>query len=322
MHLVEDIEIISDDGKFGLKNNLKGEIILEPEYNLIEKWEHSHSYYFVSKPNEDPEIPDLYVIIKNNKIGFADENGIVVEPAYDNLLDEKFMYQEKLHPIFVASKGNLYGYIDKYGKPLTDFIYKDVDFPLIGPIAHVLRQDGVDEFISLSSNKVLYSNVNHSIRNFSVTKSHVVLMFENRYKVIDKDGNVITEFLNNKNLNGAGVRYLNEKLLMNFDETDVKTNFYKIGLLDYSGNILTDMKYSEIKPIAGTSTVLCTNTLGSLDELVNEKGQVLKTKMNNCISWNGVDDEDKLIPPLYYWNEGEDNSNPETCIEVDNNLLK
>jgi len=46
----------------------------------------------------------MYVIIKDRKIGFANETGVVVKPTYDDILDENFLYHEKLYPAFAAIK--------------------------------------------------------------------------------------------------------------------------------------------------------------------------------------------------------------------------
>lgn len=323
MYLVEDIEIIKNkENKFGLKNNLEGTTILEPAYDLIEKWEHSDSYYFSSGEHDIPDIPELYIIIKDKKIGFADKNGIVVEPTYDNLLDENFTYYEKLYPAFVAVKDDLYGYIDKCGKPLTDFIYKDVDFPLIGPIAHVLNKNGMNEYISLESGKTFFSNSTDKNVIASVTKTHVAMLIEcKRYKVFDKTGTCIADFLNNQELNSASIRYLNEKLLMYFKETEAGCNLYKIGLVDYTGQILTELKYSDISAIIGTNSVVGTNIVGGLEELIDKNGKILITKMKNVTSWQGVDEECRLIPPLVYWNENDDPTDIDKCIQVDEKLL-
>ncbi len=322
MHLVEDIEIIKKDNKYGLKNNIKGQIILEPIYDLIEKWEHSDSYYFVSNPDEEPDIPDMYVIIKNHKIGFADGNGIVVEPIYDDILDEQFVYREKLYPVFVAKKDKKYGYIDKYGKQLTEFIYNDVDFPLISPIAHVLNKNGMDEYLSLSSGKTFFSNPTTKDITASISPNHVAMLIESkRYKVFDKDGNCIADFLNNKKLNSAPIRYLNEKLLMYFAETEVSDGMYKIGLVDYFGKVLTDIKYSHIQAITGTTTVLGANLVGGLNELIDENGKVLLSKMKNAISWEGEDNEGRLISPISYWKEDDDPTDIDKCIQVDESII-
>lgn len=322
MHKVEDIEIIKRNKKYGLKNNITGKIILEPIYDLIEKWKHSDSYYFVSNPNEVVDIPDMYVIIKDKKIGFANEEGVVVEPIYDDLLGEDFVYQEKLYPVFVAVKDEKYAYIDKYGKPLTEFIYDDVDFPVIGPIAHVLNTNGMDEYLSLFSGKTFFSNPTSKDVVASVTPKHVAMLIENnRYKVFDQDGNCIVDFVNNENLNSAPIRYLNEKLLMYFAETEVSSGLYKIGLIDYQGNILTDMKYAQVKAITGTTTVLGTNLVGGLDELIDEKGNILLSKMQNTISLNGFDEEGRLISPLFYWEVGEAPMDFDKCLQVDEKLL-
>ena len=324
MHIVEDIEITKGkDGKFGLKNNLKGKIILDPIYDNIEKWEHSDSYYFPSGNDNEPEIPDMFIIIKDDKIGFADENGITVEPIYDNILTEDFLYQEKLYPVFVAIIDEHYGYIDMYGKPLTQFIYDDVDFPLVSPIAHVLNKNGMDEYISLTSGKTFFSSPTSKDITASITQAHVAFLIESkRYKVFDKDGNCVADFLNNNKLNSSPIRYLNEKLLMYFDITDIKSSLYKIGLIDHTGKILTDIKYSEVKAIQGTTTVLCRNLVGNLMELVNSKGEVVLTRMKNAISWTGVNGENRLIPPISYWNEDDDPTDVDKCIEVDNVLLE
>lgn len=323
MHLVEDIEIIKNkDGKYGLKNNLEGATILEPTYDFIEKWEHSDSYYLSSGDHDIPDIPELYVIMKDKKIGFANKNGVVVEPTYDNLLAEEFVYADKLYPVFVAMKGDLYGYIDKYGKPLTDFVYKDVEFPLIGPIVHVLNKNGINEYISLESGKTFFSNAADKNVTASVTKTHVTMLIEGkRYKIFDKAGNCIADFLNNQKLNSAPIRYLNEKLLMYFKETDAGCNLYKIGLVDYAGKVLIGTKYSNIRAIADKTTVIGTNLVGGLDELIDENGKVLLSKIQNVTSWQDVDEDDRLIPPLVYWNEADDTADIDKCIQVDENLL-
>ena len=322
MHLVEDIEIIKKDNKYGLKNNIKGQIILEPIYDLIEKWEHSDSYYFVSNPDEEPDIPDMYVIIKNHKIGFADGNGIVVEPIYDDILDEQFVYREKLYPAFVAKKDKKYGYIDKYGKQLTEFIYKDIQFPLNSPIAHVLNQNGKEEFINVCTGKTFLSCKPEKQIISSVAGNHLAMLIDDkRYKIFDLDGNCIVDFLNNKELNSAPIRYLNEKLLMYFTETEVGSSMYKVGLINYSGKILTDAKYSHIQAITGTTCVLGTNLVGSLNELIDENGKVLLSKMKNAISWEGEDNEGRLISPISYWKEDDDPTDIDKCIQVDENLI-
>lgn len=323
MRLVENIEVLKNkENKFGLKNKLEGKIILEPIYDLIEKWEHSDSYYFCTNENDTPDIPDLYVIIKDKKIGFADKNGIVVEPTYDNLLDEQFTYMEKLYPAFVAVKDDLYGYIDKFGKPLTEFIYKDVDFPLIGPIAHVLNKNGMNEYISLESGKTFFSNSEDKKVTASVTKNHAVLLIDGkRYKVFDKEGNCIADFLNNKELDSAPIRYLNEKLLMYFRETEAGCNLYKIGLVDYTGKVLTELKYSDVSAISGTTTVLGTNLVGGLEELLDKNGKAVMSKMKNVTNWQGMDEEGRLIPPLVYWDEDDDPTDIDKCIQLDEKLL-
>ena len=323
MHIVEDIEIIKNkDGKFGLKNNLKGQTILDPIYDNIEKWEHSDSYYFPSGNDNEPEIPDMFIIVKDNKIGFADENGVTVEPRYDNILTEDFLYQEKLYPAFVAIIDEHYGYIDMYGKPLTQFIYDDVDFPLISPIAHVLNKNGMDEYLSLSSGKTFFSNPTTKDITASISQSHVAMLIEGkRYKVFDKDGNCIADFLNNEKLNSAPIRYLNEKLLMYFAETEVSSGMYKIGLADYSGKVLTDIKYSHIQAITGTTTVLGTNLVGGLNELIDENGKVLLSKMKHTISWDGEDNEGRLIFPLSYWLENDDPTDIDKCLQVDESII-
>lgn len=322
MHLVEDIEIIKKDNKYGLKNNIKGQIILEPIYDLIEKWEHSDSYYFVTNPDDEPDIPDMYVIIKNHKIGFADGNGIVVEPIYDDILDEQFVYREKLYPAFVAIKDKKYGYIDKYGKQLTEFIYKDIQFPLNSPIAHVLNQNGKEEFINVSTGKTFFScNTKKQIVS-SISNNHLAMLIDNkRYKIFDLDGNCIVDFLNNKELNSDPIRYLNEKLLMYFTETEVGSSMYKVGLINYSGKILTDAKYSHIQAITGTTTVLGTNLVGSLNELIDENGKVLLSKMKNAISWEGEDNEGRLISPISYWKEDDDPTDIDKCLQVDESII-
>ena len=322
MHLVEDIEIIKKDNKYGLKNNIKGQIILEPIYDLIEKWEHSDSYYFVTNPDDEPDIPDMYVIIKNHKIGFADGNGIVVEPIYDNILDEQFVYREKLYPVFVAKKDKKYGYIDKYGKQLTEFIYKDIQFPLNSPIAHVLNQNGKEEFINVSTGKTFFScNTKKHIVS-SISNNHLAMLIDNkRYKIFDLEGNCIVDFLNNKELNSAPIRYLNEKLLIYFTETEVGSSMYKVGLINYSGKILTDAKYSHIQAITGTTCVLGTNLVGGLNELIDENGKVLLSKMKNAISWEGEDDKGRLICPLSYWKEDDDPTDIDKCIQVDESFI-
>ena len=322
MHLVEDIEIIKKDNKYGLKNNIKGQIILEPIYDLIEKWEHSDSYYFVSNPDEEPDIPDMYVIIKNHKIGFADGNGIVVEPIYDNILDEQFVYREKLYPVFVAKKDKKYGYIDKYGKQLTEFIYKDIQFPLNSPIAHVLNQNGKEEFINVCTGKIFSSCKPEKQIISSVAGNHLAMFIDDkRYKIFDLDGNCIVDFLNNKELNSAPIRYLNEKLLMYFTETEVGSSMYKVGLINYSGKILTDAKYSHIQAITGTTCVLGTNLVGGLNELIDENGKVLLSKMKNAISWEGEDNEGRLISPISYWKEDDDPTDIDKCIQVDESII-
>lgn len=321
MHLVEDIEVFKNkENKFGLKNNINGKIILEPTYDLIEKWEHSDSYYFCTNENDSPDIPDLYVIIKDKKIGFADENGVVVEPTYDNILDEQFIYREKLYPVFVAVKDDLYGYIDKFGKPLSEFIYENLDFPLIGPIAHVLNKNGMNKYISLESGKTFFANPATKNITASISQNHVVMLIEgNRYKVFDKDGNCVADFLNNENLNSAPIRYLNEKLLMYFKET--KHDNYKIGLVNYTGKILTKAKYAHVQAITGTTSVLGTNQVGGLNELIDENGKVLLSKMKNAISWDGEDNEGRLIFPLVYWKDGDDPTDIDKCIQLDENLI-
>lgn len=109
---------------------------------------------------------------------------------------------------------------------------------------------------------------------------------------------------------------------MYFDITDIKSSLYKIGLIDHTGKILTDIKYSEVKAIQGTTTVLCRNLVGNLMELVNSKGEVVLTRMKNAISWTGVNGENRLIPPISYWNEDDDPTDVDKCIEVDNVLLE
>ena len=319
MRILEKYEIVKQDGKYGLKY-YDGSFVLEPIYDLIEKWVHSGSYYLCSGDYDIYDIPELYIVIKDKKIGFADTPGIVVKPEYDNLLREDFMYSEALYPVFVAEKNGLYGYIDKYGKPITDFIYKDVEFPLIGPIAHVVRKNEIGEFISLLSGKTFFETHNAIISGTS--RTHIVLLIDNkRYKIFDKHGNAVADFLNNDKLNSCPVRYVNDKLLMYFIETNVKFYPYKIGLLDYTGKILTDTKYSNVTAIAGTSKVVCTNLLGDLDEIVDENGNIMLSQIKNVQSFNGLNFEGMLIPPLVYWNAEDDPTDFTKCLTINDSII-
>lgn len=322
MNLVKDIEIIKVNNKYGLKNNIKDDMILSPIYDLIKKWEHSDSYYFSTGEHDIPDIPEMYIIMKNNKIGFANESGLVVEPTYDSISEEDFVYDEKLYPVFVAVKNGYCAYIDKYGKPLTEFIYKDVKFPIISPLAHVLNKNGIEEYISLISGKTFFSNKENKYIISTTSRTHMTMLIDGkRYKVFDKDGNIVADFLNNKELNSHPVRYLNEKLLVYLINTEISKKLYKFGLLDHSGKVLTDAKYSEVKAILGTSTVLCKNLVGELEELVDENGVVLKSKMKNVHSLNGNNIDGYIIPPLVYWKEDEDPTDINKCILVDENFL-
>ena len=131
----------------------------------------------------------------------------------------------------------------------------------------------------------------------------------------------IVDFLNNKELNSAPIRYLNEKLLMYFTETEVGSSMYKVGLINYSGKILTDAKYSHIQAITGTTCVLGTNLVGGLNELIDENGKVLLSKMKNAISWEGEDNEGRLISPISYWKEDDDPTDIDKCIQVDESII-
>ena len=135
------------------------------------------------------------------------------------------------------------------------------------------------------------------------------------------DGNCIADFLNNEKLNSAPIRYLNEKLLMYFKENKSGNGNYQIGLIDYTGKVLTDTKYAHIQAITRTTSVLCTNQAGGLNELIDENGKILLSKMKNAISWDGEDNEGRLIFPLSYWLKDDDPTDIDKCIQVDESII-
>jgi len=178
----------------------------------------------------------------------------------------------------------------------------------------------MDEYISLSSGKTICSNPTSKDITASITNSHLAMLIEGkRYKVYDKDEKTVADFLNNKELNSAPIRYLNEKLLMYFSETE---DGHIIGLANYNGKVLTDIKYSDITAVAGTTSVIATDYESGLSELVNEGGKILQIKMNNVTSWNGVDNEGRLIPPLVYWKENDDTTDVDKCIQLNEKMLE
>ena len=67
MRILEKYEIVKQDGKYGLKY-YDGSFVLEPIYDLIEKWVHSGSYYLCSGDYDIYDIPELYIVIKDKKI--------------------------------------------------------------------------------------------------------------------------------------------------------------------------------------------------------------------------------------------------------------
>ncbi len=290
------------DGKLGIVN-IQGEFVIEPDYDVIVPWTHNKQGNY----RNQEKLPNLYLICKNRKIGIASTKEVLVEPIYDNCYEEDFDFANDLYPAFVMQKDGYDGYVDKYGKALSDFTYVSVQYPLTSPIAEVYDKNNIQQFINIETGKVIYTNNKEKPNFFNVSHNHLSIFDGRIYRVYDFKGNIIAEFLNNKELKSADIRYLNEKLLAYYKVSEcikdgIPVYTVKVGLLTYSGKVLTDMKYQDIQAISNTTTVLCSCMVGRLFELVDENANILMSKMacaGSCVS--NLDDEGKILPPIMYF---------------------
>lgn len=283
----EDTSLIkTKNSKYGLKNNDNS--VLLPLFDKVEPWKNC----YVSE--------NRYLIYKDDKTGVAGEHSVLTQPVY-NFIDNFDLVLTEFNPYnaHIASKDGYYGYIDGDGKPLSGFEYLDLKFPLTNKIGSGINRNfnGL-EFINLETGKIIYSDINNKIVYYSTNFEYLCIYLNNNsYKVINSDGEIISEFIGNKNLNSAYIAYLNEKVLQ-YGHTYSQDNI-RCGLTDFQGNTLTETIYRKIIPVKDTDLLVCECLFGNKSEITDSEGNVIIKDIYWIYTPFPNDGYERL--PISYW---------------------
>lgn len=295
-------EAIRKKGKtYGLIDK-DGNFTVFPIYDSIKAWYHGYTYFDSYDDDNIPQIPQRYLIYKSGKVGVAGRYKVYTPPIYDLISLKEYTTLGRTYPAWVAQKNGLYGYIDNDGNPLCDFIYSEVDFPCRSVIGFGIRHDTENiDFINLKTKKIILNIPNNEYRSSSPLFNHLVtLTCDEKYRVYDENGKLLKEFGNNDKLNSAEVSYLNDKVLQYSGLYDKKQR-KRFGLVDYSGNIITEAVYREIMPYNDSDILLGASVFGEKFEILNSNGEVIKSNLY-AAGGSRYNEDGTWSLPIIYWN--------------------
>jgi hypothetical protein len=227
--------------KVGLLNALTGKEVIPAKYNQLEKM-----YY-----------TDYYAYSENNKFGIMSSNGsVVLKPKYTYIKSSDLYENDQffLANVYGSITADPYGYgtevvggnwgvISIKGDTLVPFNYKEIEF------------------------------VNDSIMNVIDLEGKAFLMAYPSMKIIiNKEANYI---------GAIGYDYLNPIYLVGkdvmIDEYDSRSGGI-YGLMDLKGNVISDLKYSEI--IEENSFFICNYIEFDGFDLLDNKGNIIQEKVD------------------------------------------
>ncbi len=226
--------------KVGLLNALTGKEVIPAKYNQLEK-----IYY-----------SDFYAFSENNKFGIMSSNGsVVLKPKYAyiktvNLYENDQFFLANVYGSITANpyygievEGGNWGVISIKGDTMVPFKYKEIQF------------------------------VNDSIMNVVDLEGNAFLMAYPSMKILtNKEANYI---------GAIGYDYLKPIYLIG---KNVVINEYNeisggiYGLVDLKGNVICDLKYSEI--IEESNFFICNYIEFDGFDLLDNKGNILQEKVN------------------------------------------
>jgi len=227
--------------KVGLLNALTGKEVIPAKYNQLEKM-----YY-----------TDYYAYSENNKFGIMSSNGsVVLKPKYTYIKSSDLYENDQffLANVYGSITADPYGYgtevvggnwgvISIKGDTLVPFKYKEIEF------------------------------VNDSIMNVIDLEGKAFLMAYPSMKIIiNKEANYI---------GAIGYDYFNPIYLVGkdviIDEYDSRSGGI-YGLMDLKGNVISDLKYSEI--IEENSFFICNYIEYDGFDLLDNKGNIIQEKVD------------------------------------------
>jgi len=207
--------------------DMKGKIIVEQAPTA-----YSYETYFVE---------GLARILKDFGCGFMNTKGkIVVETKYDDARD---FSEGKAAVRFTNSLGeSKWGYIDKTGKVVIDFIFKNEPSAFKDGRAFIKGNNGNYGIID-TSGKVIVEPKYNNIFPFEggiTTANYIDEKWQSHYEIIDANGKVLKTFPKEKD--GSQVQ-----LMSGFkDGIALAMKNYKYGFIDKKGNTVVGFQFRKL----------------------------------------------------------------------------
>lgn len=226
--------------------NYKGQVILETSYTAIER---------VTEIQDDKNV--YIVAVKEGQAGLLKNKKSILNYEYEDIsynLD---------NDVFVIQRNGKQGIIDINGNIKIQPEYESIVFGGI----YVNAQKG-DEFflLDLNGNQIENQEILSKIPTQD-GKHYIVSDFNEIYKIIDENGNVVID--NN-------YTYIEE----------VDNNYFivgnnnKNGIIDLTGKAVVDLKYNSIFRIEGTDLLQANISATDTISLIDKKMKVLVTMDN------------------------------------------
>lgn len=239
----ESLSAVKKDGKYGAIDK-SGKELLPFEYSSLQI-----------------DGADQIWFVKDNEWGMMKADGTVVIPG-DYAFYESFEGDVKIAPF--SKEGDTFGFIDKNGKQVTDFIYEYGTTRVSEGAAAVLK-DGLWGMIDGEGKEILPPSMDYE-EIFSFSQGLALVSKDNKVGYIDKQGKVVIPLIYD---------YPGET----FEENgiaSVRLNG-KSGCIDTKGNLVVPAIYDNIPSFHGRVVSVTSNEL------------------NGCVDMTGKE----LIPVIY-----------------------
>ncbi len=279
--------IVSKDGKYGCID-LNGNVLVETEYDKIESDEYytqeegyKKSGFIVANKNEDGykygyisfdsrkilnteynQInraekvgEDVYLIVsKDGQYGVFKGDKEVIPNSYQNIT-----YDDKMD-LFIIQKNRKYGVANIQGEFIIDIDFDEIEIK--GKYLYVSKNENTE--IYDSNGKLTNMDPNRSIYETENENYNISTFLNNNityYGIVDKDGKPLVD---------ETYRYIEYAYENYFIATNDEGN---LGIIDYNGNVVLDMKYKSLQKIKGKKIIQGVNGDTNLTEFYNEKIQ-------------------------------------------------
>jgi len=289
----EGMLLVEKDKKYGAIN-IKGKIIIKPEYDQIsiDNYYNSETMYkasgfIVKKKNEDsykygyinskgkmllpPEYTEIsrineiiddknvyLLVLKEGQAGVVKNNKVVLDFEYEDISYNLF------NNMFIIQRNSKSGIADIKGKVI---IQPEYDSIMFGGIYVNAIKDGEVTVLDINGKKLDNNNIYAKLP--TTNPNYYITIDKNEiYRIVDKDNNIKIEN------NYTYIEHIKDDYFIIYKNG-------KNGIIDLSGKSIADLKYNSIFKISGTEIVQANINSTNNITLLNKEMKIV-CNMNNA----------------------------------------